>query len=254
MKPVVAPVKNVENLMVAYRSLADRDPSVPGMGLVFGFTGAGKTTAIAWLQGRASGIYVRAWAIWTPSAMLDAILGELKPKAKSLSRAAHLGDKPLNRAVDKVRHIIEYLRDEEIPLFVDEADYLLTDIKMLEALRDIHDETQVPVILIGVAGLERKLVHRQQLSRRISQWVEFQPADPEDARVLADSTCEVKVADDLVEKVHQAAKGSMGLMTVALARIEAYAKAQGWPDIDGPHWGNRPMFLANPPRNGKGGA
>src|SRR5690606_1482571 len=94
-----------------------------------------------------------------------------------------------------VNHIVSELAMGGRPLFVDEADYFVHNTKMLETLRDIHDLSQSPVILIGMAGIEKKLVHRLQFANRIYQAVEFLPADYEDARVLSDTVCEVYVED-----------------------------------------------------------
>jgi hypothetical protein len=120
---------------------------------------------------------------------------------------------------------------------------------MLDTLRDIHDTSNVPVILIGHEGTERRLVHRAQLARRISEWVEFRPLDKEDARILANTVAEVDIADDLLADLHAQSKGSTGLMTVGLARIESMAKANGWKTVDADQWQGRAFFLGNAPKN-----
>ena len=238
MKNKMAIVKNVLNLRAAYDALAQRAHGVEGMGLVHGFTGAGKSTAIAWLKNKVDAIYVRATATWTPSAMLGALMLEL-------------GAQPLARGgAAMVEFIVKQLAERNRALFVDEADYLFSNLKMLETLRDIHDLSKSPVVMIGMEGIERRLVHRQQLARRITQWVEFLPSDAEDARVLANDVCEVDVADDLLGDLHGAAKGSMGLMVNGLAKIEAFAKPNGWKKIDRERWGNRQFFLV-PPAGGR---
>jgi type II secretory pathway predicted ATPase ExeA len=237
MRNQLAMVKNVDRLQSAYTGLASRDAGTPGMGLVYGFTGSGKTTSIAWLVNQVRGVYVRAFATWTPSAMLGSIMIEL-------------GADPLGSCAKMVSHIVATLARTGRPLFIDEADYLCTNTKMIETLRDIHDASSTPVILIGMEGIERKLVHRQQLARRISRWMEFSPADGEDARTLVSTVCEVAVADDLIDRLHEQAKGSIGLMVVGLSRVEAYAKAQRWSSIDSTQWGNRPFFLPRPVARG----
>jgi DNA transposition AAA+ family ATPase len=118
---------------------------------------------------------------------------------------------------------------------------------MLETLRDIHDLSSSPVVLVGMAGIERKLSNRQQLSGRISQWVEFKPADLEDAATLAKHVCEVEIAPDLLSDLHTQAKGSVRLMIVGLARIEALAKTQDWGRVDSDLWANRKLFLSTGP-------
>lgn len=234
MRNRLAITKNVAALQLAYEALASRDNGVPGMGLVHGYTGAGKTTSVTALINKTRGVYVRAAATWTSSAMLGRIMVEL-------------GAEPLARGgAAMVDHIVNALAAEQRPLFVDEADYLVKDLKMLETLRDIHDLSGMPVVLIGMEGIERRLVHRQQLARRISQWVEFNPSDLEDARTLADTVCEVKIEQDLLEALHTEAKGSVGLMVVGLARIEALAKGNGWKTVDADQWGQRKLFLGAP--------
>lgn len=236
MKNVMATTKNVVALHAAFEALHTRDSGIPGMGLVYGHTGAGKTTAITHLVNKVKGVSVRANATWTPNAMLGAIMIEL-------------GAAPMhNGGAAMVNHIKETMKRTARPLFVDEADYLLGNLKMLETLRDIHDLSSQPVILIGMEGIERRLAHRQQLTRRISEWVEFRPSDMEDARILANTVCEVGVDDELLEILHRESKGSIGLMTVGLARIEALAKGNGWKTVDADQWGDRRLFLTNAPK------
>ena len=234
MRNKLAPTKNVGALQLAFEALSSRDHGVPGMGLVYGYTGAGKTTSIAWLVGRTGGVYVRANSGWTPTSMLAKIMTEL-------------GAAPMQRRAAMLEYITEKLGQTERPLFVDEADYLLHDGSMLESLRDIHDLTGLPVVLIGMANIEKKLVHRPQLARRISHWVEFQRSDLADARILAETVCEVELDDELLATLHAEAKGSIGLMTVGLARIESLAKGSGWKKVTAGLWGNRALFLGNSP-------
>ncbi len=236
MRNQFAIVKNVVALRSAFNALAGRDAGIPGMGLVYGSTGFGKTTAIAWLVNQVRGIYVRANATWTPSTMLGALMREI-------------GAEPLrNRNSVMVDYIIGKLTLDNRPLFIDEADYLFSNLKMPETLRDIHDVSGAPVMMIGMEGIERRLVHHKQLARRVSQWVEFRPVDLADARTLTTTVCEVKISDDMLERLHAEAKGNVGLMVVGLARIEALAKANDWEKIDLARWGTRQVFLSQPAR------
>ncbi len=236
MRNQLAVMRNVVALRSAFDALAGRDAGVPGMGLVCGNTGYGKTTAIAWLVNQVRGIYARANATWTPSAMLGALMKEI-------------GAEPLHsRNSIMVDYIIGKLSLDNRPLFIDESDYLFSNLKMLETLRDIHDASGVPVMLIGMEGIERRLVHRKQLARRVSQWIEFRPADLSDARTLTNTVCEVEISDDMLERLHSEARGNVGLMVVGLARIETLAKANGWKSLDLDRWGARQLFLSRAPK------
>ena len=235
MRHKMAVVKNILNLRSAYEALAQRGPGVEGMGLVHGSAGYGKTTALAWLRAQTNAVHVRACATWTPRSMLATIMREL-------------GREPLYRSSDMVPEIVRLLSDSNRGLYVDELDYLVGSDHLttnLDSLRDIHDLSKQPVLLIGMAGVEKKIASRLQLSRRITQWIEFLPADLDDARVLTDTVCEVPVDDELLADLHGQAKGNIGLMSNGLARIEQFAKANGIKKpIGREQWGNRPFFLA----------
>lgn len=229
MKKAIANVKNIRLLYAAGQALLHRDPGVPGIGLLWGLTGAGKTTAAAWYANQVNALYVRACATWTPASMLGAFMRELDAE-------------PMQRCSDMLEHIVQLLALENRPVFVDEADYLMKK-NLAETLRDVHDLSEAPLILIGMADFRRKVVHREQLAGRIAQWVEFRPADLDDARTLVDAVCEVDVGDELLERLHKATGGSMRDMTVGLSRIESVAKRMNQKKVTARDWGDRDFNL-----------
>jgi len=235
MRSTMAITKSVAALQMAYEQLQGRGYGIPGMGLVHGYTGAGKTTAITWLVNSTHGIFVRALCTWTPHAMLEKIMGELGAEARGRNAAM-------------VDFIAGALLEQQRPLFVDEADYLLKDAEMIETLRDIHDVAGVPVVMIGMQGIEKRLVARPQLASRISHWVKFETSDLADARLITDSVCEVGVDDELLQRVHTESKGSVRSIVVALARIEQLARANGWARVTADQWGDRKLFIGGAPR------
>lgn len=233
MRSKILKVKNVARLTIAGEALTSRCDGMPGMGLIYGPTGAGKTTAIAWYINQCHGVYVRAWAVWSPSAMLEAISAELNlPKLRSLAAMAAA--------------IVGKLQESGRPLFIDEADYVIEQSRMVETLRDLHDMSTVPVILIGMAGIHRKIQARKQVSGRLAQWVEFTPCDIHDARMLADGLCEVIVDDDLLAALHKATKGLARNITVGLARIEARGRKNGKDRMSLADWPKGEPFFVGP--------
>ncbi|MDC8012262.1 AAA family ATPase [Tahibacter soli] len=223
MKSKIVPISNVARLSEAATALVERPAGMPGMGLIEGETGYGKTTAAAWLITRMNGVYVRALATSTPSSLLDAICKELN----ILRRPTNVGT---------VEAIVQRLAETQRPVFIDEADYLVDQKRLVETLRDIHDLATVPVILIGMAGIRRKLTKWPQFTGRISQWVDFTPSTFEDAKLLARELAEVPIADDLVRQLHTATHGSVRLIVVGLARIEQFARSRGLERIAALDW------------------
>lgn len=230
MRTRIIPVENIARLTTAADVLLHRAHGMPGMGLVHGETGYGKTTAVTWLINKVHGVYVRAYAMWTPAAMLSALLIEL-------DRA------PRGGCNQMMRDLIEALNQSGRPVFVDEADYLINSSRMTEALRDLHDVANVPVILIGMGGIAQRLSHRKQLTGRVLQDVRFEPASLQDARLLADGLCEVKVRDDLLERLHKKASGGVRHLLVGLAQIEQHAKARGLGEVGSADWGRTDHFF-----------
>jgi len=233
MRSKILNVNNVARLKMAGDTLLQRAHGMPGMGLVYGQTGAGKTAAVTWYINQCNGVYVRAWAVWSPSAMLEAICSELQiPTRRSLAAMAQA--------------IVARLEETGRPLFIDEADYVIEQKRMVETLRDLHDMASTPVILIGMEGIHRKIQQRKQVSGRLAQWVHFEPCDIDDARKLADGLCEVIVADDLLELLHKKTHGLARNITVGLFQIEAIGKKKGKDRMALADWPKGKPFFVGP--------
>jgi DNA transposition AAA+ family ATPase len=214
MRSKIVPVTNVTRLAEAGDALLNRAPGLPGMGLCWGPSGLGKTTATAWLATRQHGVFVRAMATSTPTSLLETICRELNIASRA-------------RVAQTVEAIVGKLAETGRPLFVDEADYVVQQQRLVDTLRDLHDLSSVPVILIGMQGIDRRISLSPQLSGRMAQWVEFKPATAVDARSLATQLCEVEVADDLVADLHAKTGGAVRNMVVGLGRIEQLARNRG---------------------------
>lgn len=235
MRDTTAIVKNIAALMDAFDAVENRDAGVEGMVLVYGATGAGKTRALAYLMNRTNAIYVEASPAWSLTGML-----------RSIVRAC--GIEPTGRASDMEQQIITEMMFQQRPLFIDELDHLLlpgqgTTLRMLEALRSIYDKSRQPVVMVGMDKVDRHIKTRQQLARRVFQWVPFADLDREDARTVADACCEVEILDDLLDHLLTASGGRMGRLILGLAQIERRAKANRLSAIGLEHWGDRRFNL-----------
>ena len=158
----------------AVESLNNRDPSLPGLGLIFGKWGYGKSSAVEHFYSVADVFYIVIERLWRPRRMLEEICDVL-----------NLGDSEyrLDRLSDQV---CEGLRRWRKPLFIDEADYLLKNSVMLDVVRDIHEKTKVPILLIGMERLYRNLQKHGQFFSRIlpAAIVEFQPVTPPEIALI----------------------------------------------------------------------
>jgi len=243
MRNQTAMTKNITQFIQAVDDLINRPIGTPGMGVLWGLPGEGKTTAVAYVANLYNAVYVRAIGCWTVTAMLGDICRCLG------------GERKLRRA-DMVQWICEQLLENPRPVFIDEADYLFRQEEMIDALRDIYDQSGSPIILIGMEDMGRKAQGNERLLRRITQWVEFTGIDISDARIVADTCCDVQVSDDLLTYLHSEARGNIGRIIIGISRIERMAKANGLDIVNRDQWGDRPLYYDQPTfgrkRNGNG--
>ena len=232
MKAKIAPVKNIARLGDALDAVIDRSDGTEGMVLVYGATGVGKSTALAYYLNQYNAIYVEASPAWSLGSMLSAI-------------TLAMGQMPRGRAADLEKQITDEMMQQGRPLFIDELDHILlpgqtTSLRMLEALRSIYDKSRMPVVMSGMDKIDRKIKLREQLSRRVFQWVEFTDLDAADVRVTADALLDCHLADDLLADVVAATQGRMGRLIPVLAHIDRRAKGHGWLEVDKTLWGGKP--------------
>ena len=77
MKHAMAMTTNVRRFLAAVRELTNRSLGVGGMGLLWGLPGEGKSTTVAYATNTLDGIFRRANACWTVTALLQALALEL---------------------------------------------------------------------------------------------------------------------------------------------------------------------------------
>ncbi|WP_299494920.1 ATP-binding protein [uncultured Shewanella sp.] len=245
MKYKTVEVKNVLRTQDMFSNLLGRSQITPGLGLIHGPAGNGKTTTVAYMINQLTGggslpIYVRCYATDTPSSFLARVTKEL-------------GSEPLFPLRKSVDFIINIMNEQQISLFVDEADHIVGQAKTMETIRDIYDATEQPVILIGMEEIARRISHRKQLFNRISEWVEFQPADAEDVHMFASELLEdgITVGEDLLDYIRVRSGGEVRRILIALEKIERFAKANDEACIDKEIWGDGQLFLNHGMNQGK---
>lgn len=234
MKNAIAPVKNIKRLAELGETLAGQTGQLPGIAVAHGDSGIGKSTGLTWLSTtKLNACYVRAMQVWSPSSMLYAIARELDVEpTRSLSATIEL--------------IVGELSRTNRPLIVDEADYVVDQARLLNTLRDLHDLSTMPLILVGMADFVRKLRTRtdqRQFAGRVALDLEFKPLDLADVEILAKTLAEVEISEDLLALLHEKSQGITRLVCVGLARIETFAKHGGIRKIGRTQWGDRALNL-----------
>lgn len=216
-KDIFIQTGNVVEFRQRVRGLEDRENGETGFGLVRGQAGRGKTETARHYHAEFGGIFFRVHQEMTQAAFLQELcfrIRGLRPAASAKSKAA----------------IIEALDSEPTTLFIDEADRL--HINRIEDLRDIHDETGAPIVLIGESGLDNLLGERRRIWSRVKQVVDFGPVNEEDVAVLADDAAGLEVGPEACARIVRASDGDFRLVWSMLGHLEQAARAKDVRHVD----------------------
>jgi len=186
MRKLFVKTHNVKNFVGLMNNLIDKSNEVPKMGLVYGDPGLGKTRFAVWWAGRNDAVYVRAQNNMTSHGILEKVVEEL-------------GEAPSKKSTDLIKQCIAHLRLNPQVVIIDEVDYLISRSKTIETLRDLHDLTGVPVVLIGMQEAKIKLGKFKHRFDRISEIIEFKPFSKEDMEVIVEELSEIKITDEVKE-------------------------------------------------------
>lgn len=207
----IAPLKNVAVCVNALTMVMQRDRFLPGMACFYGPAGWGKSFSAAYAANRFRAFYIECKSVWTKRAIVEAVLKEMGLDV----------DGPIYRMVER---IAEHLVATGRPLIIDEFDHIVLK-KAVEIVRDIYDASDAPILLIGEEMLPMKIRRWERFSSRVLHYAPAQPADVADARVLQGIYCpNVDIADDLMEALTKASKGSVRRIAVNLAQIKEFAR------------------------------
>lgn len=234
VKPTLALLKNVAACLALVETLKARGPHLPGIGVFYGPSGFGKTYAAIYAQNKTGAYRVEVGDSWTRKTLLDNILAEL-------------GIEMRGTIADKSQAAIMALGDDpDRPLIIDEADKLV-DKKMIEIVRELHEMSQAPVVLIGEERLPGKLIQSERTHNRVLEWTPAQPCDAEDTDALAALFCGgLTVAPDLLDEIRRQSGGRARRIVVNLNRVVEFARNAGLDTVGAQDFGAT-FYTGTPP-------
>ncbi len=210
-RDIFVETSNVTAFNTAISTLESGDNGEQGFALIYGQAGRGKTETTLTYHSRQGGIFLRVRQGWTQNAFLTALAGKMN--LSPTRSAAACKDRLINR-----------LEDEPQTIYVDEADRLHVD--RIEDLRDIHDETGSPIVLIGERELHGLLGERRRIWSRVKQVVEFEKVAEEDVAILAADAAGLDVDPDACAQIVKKSDGDFRLVWTLLAGLEKAARAR----------------------------
>lgn len=216
----VAPLKNVQLFMKLAETLINRNPNLPGLGVFYGFSGLGKTVAANFVRNTYQAHLVEVRDYWTKKAFVENLLNALHVPSPR-------GTVP--KMMQQAIHILG--GDPSRILIIDEADKLV-DKNMIDLVRDIHEEAQIPIILTGEELLPQKLESSERTHNRVLEWVMAELCDLADAKSLANIYVgEDVIQDDLLEAIIEKAQGRTRRVVTSINSVETQIRNEGLQEI-----------------------
>lgn len=217
-----APLKNVATAMALVRSLQNRHPLQPNLGVLAGYSGYGKSVAALYCQNKTGAAYVEVRDTWTRDKLLRSILSELgifQPRGK------------LSDLEDQIIGLLA--RDPKRPLIIDEGDLLIKR-NLIELVRGIAKASGVPVMLIGEEHFPQKLEATGDRFKDLVLDTKFaSPCDLADTDTLARTFYpQLKIAADLLDKARIEGEGRVRRIGNTLHAIAEAAAKAGVSSID----------------------
>lgn len=189
MNKIFVKTQNVKNFIGLVENLINKPKNIPKMGLVYGEPGLGKSQTALWLSCKYDGIYLRASNLMTGRWLLEEMVKELDEIPRFLTS-------------DNFNIVVKKLKKNPQIIFIDEIDYLMNNYKSIETLRDIHDETDCPIIFIGMGLAHRKLERYKHLYDRFSEILKFETFGVNDLSQIINQLSEVPFTPDSIEYIH----------------------------------------------------
>ena len=180
---------NVKNFIGLVENLLNKPKNIPKMGLIYGEPGLGKSQTALWLACKYDAIYLRATNLMTGRWLLEEIAKEMDEIPRYLTS-------------DNFNLIVQKLKQKPQLIIVDEIDYLMNNLKTIEILRDIHDETDCPIIFVSMGLAHKKLERYKHLFDRFSEVVKFETFGVNDLSQIVSQLSEVTFTPDAVEYIH----------------------------------------------------
>ena len=189
MNKIFVKTTNVKNSIGLIENLINKAKNIPKMGLVYGEPGLGKSQTALWLTCKYDGIYLRASNLMTGRWLLEEMVKELDEIPRFLTS-------------DNFNVVVKKLKQNPQVIFIDEIDYLMNNYKSIEILRDIHDETNCPIIFIGMGLAHRKLERYTHLYDRFSEVLKFETFGVNDLSQIFNQLSETPFTPDAIEYIH----------------------------------------------------
>lgn len=231
-----ASLTNVALALKLTDSLVKRPQNLPGLGVLFGLSGLGKSTALAVAANRYRAVFVAVKSYDTKKSLLTAIAHEM-------------GIEPGRATVPElVATIAEELMKSEKPLFLDDAHYMVNR-NLIELVKDLYESSGAPILLAAEEKFPKQLKRSEQVDNRVLYWELAQPCGLSDAKKLAQLyAAKYTFADDWITRCVAETRGITRRICSNVENARREAEESGHRgEISLKWWGDRKFMTGDAP-------
>lgn len=203
--------QNVKNFISLMNSVQNKPEGVPKMALVYGEPGLGKSRVALWWAVKNDAVYLRSSNMMSGRWLLEELVEQL-------------GELPQHKSSELFNQAVNQLVDNPRPLIIDEIDYLLSDSKSIETIRDIYDVTNTPIILIGMNKADRKLKRYRHIYDRFSEVLKFETFSYEEVKLIIQELSEAEIEESAVKLIHNQANRFRQIVNI-ISKAEKISRA-----------------------------
>lgn len=226
---------NVALLTKVIKRLQGRAHGLDGIGVFSGEPGLGKTMACAYAAASLNAIHVSVQTMWTKKTLLEQILRELRVI-------------PKRTLADMMMQVCDELALAGRTLLIDEADRAVKR-GMIEVIRDMHDGSAVPIVLIGMDALPQDLRKWPQVDSRVLTWVQAEHATLADAKMLAKMYApNITISEDMIALILERNGAIARRMVNDFARVLEKSNEMGLSQVSIDTWGKAPLAPNTAPK------
>lgn len=232
----LAKLPNVSKLLALVEKCETRHESLDGLGVMHGRPGLGKTSAGAAAAVLQGALHLVVESMVTPRSLLEMI-------------AENMGVRHPKKCPNNLLfRLVAAAREESgRTLILDEADRLMKT-SLIELVRDLYDQTKVPIILIGEEELPQELLRWPRVHSRVLAWSGVEDATETDIDLLAPVYLPgIEIAADLKAALLAGSGHNHRYIVSNMASIGDAARVRGLRRMTLADWGDGIFHGGKPP-------
>lgn len=223
----VARIATLDLVAITLERLDQRHAGLPGIAVLYGPAGWGKTFAANVLANQRRAYFVQMASAWRSKDLLERILIEMGV------RITDDKGRPFYRTVSKLLDAVnDQLGNSNRPLIIDEFDHCAKSDSMVELIRDIYEGSRGSLLLVGEELLPKKLERWERFHSRVLTWAPAQKVSLADAEMLAPIYCpSVTLDQGILEMLVKNSSGSVRRVCTNLDEINEQALLMGFSTV-----------------------